>query len=341
MINVKNKIINGPIFLLALFTLVSCFNKQELQIIHISGETMGTTYNVKYVPNKSFPIEQKVLENKIDVLLKNVNQVASTYISNSEISKINKADSQSEITLSPMFIVLMNEAVEMNKLSKGLFDPSLGPLINLWGFGPEKKVKAPKISDIKKALGVSGMKNFKFHNKKLFKAQAQSQLDFSAFAKGYGVDSISQLLESIQLDDYFVEIGGEVRTRGQNKVWRVGVERPDSSVRGQISKVLELNGALATSGDYRNYYIDGGKKFAHGLNFQTGKPVNNGIASVSIFHPISTMRADSWATSLMVSSGLEESVALIKEHKLAAMIIYREGDVLKTYESPAWQSEFQ
>ena len=177
-----------------------------------------------------------------------------------------------------MFIVLMNEAVEMNKLSKGLFDPSLGLSLTCGG-SAEKKVKAPKISDIKKALGVSGMKNFKFRNKKLFKAQAQSQLDFSAFAKGYGVDSISQLLESIQLDDYFVEIGGEVRTRGQSKVWRVGIERPDSSVRGQVSKVLELNGALATSGDYRNYYIDGGKKFAHGLNFQTGKPVNNGIAS--------------------------------------------------------------
>ena len=331
----------GPLLLMALFSFLSCQSKNEIEIIHIEGKTMGTTYNVKYVPNNSFPIDQKIVAEKIEEILIQVNNVASTYIPESEISKINKAKKNTSFDLSNEFAFLIKEAIEMNKISRGVFDASLAPLINLWGFGAKgRREIPPSHQEIKQAKENVGMDKFSFDGKKLSKIQDGAELDFSSFAKGHGVDRIVMYLESVQMDDYFVEIGGEVRTRSQAKVWRIGVEKPLDNDERAVSKVLILNGSLATSGNYRNYYKHGGKKFAHGINFYTGHPVENEIASVSVFHRTSTMKADSWATTLMVSENLAEAKKLIKENNLTVMIIYHENEELKVFENENWKREF-
>lgn len=304
---------------------------------------MGTTYNIKYVPSESFPIEREIVQQKINDLLFDFNKIASTYDTDSEISHINQMDKNLKHHLSPIMKLLMIEAFEMNKLSNGVFDSSLSPLINLWGFGSKgRRNQAPNEKEVMLAKSACGMKNFLMEGDFISKNNPKSELDFSAFAKGYGVDLVVFYLESIQMDDFFVEIGGEIKTRSSLKQWKIGIEKPDPTTRGQITKVLTLkNGALATSGDYRNFYTDGGKKYSHGINFRSGRPIENNIASVSVFDPDSTMRADAWATALMVSENLIEAQELIKKNNLAAFIVYRNDEDLKTYESEFWVQEFQ
>ena len=244
--------------------------------------------------------------------------------------------------MSPVFKVLVDEAFKLNSLSKGLFDPSLSPLINLWGFGPKgRRNGKPNQAEINATKKLCGMSNFKISQNLIEKLYSKSELDFSSFAKGYGVDLVVFYLESIQMDDYFVEIGGEVRTRTSNKVWRVGIEKPDFKEKGRVSKILKLNGALATSGDYRNFYSHDGKTYSHGINFDSGRPVENDIASVSVFHPISTMRADGWATALMVTDGIQQAKEIIKTNSLAAYIIFRKGNEINIFESKKWREEFK
>ena len=337
-----NSLLNRAlIFLVALFCFYSCNEKGGHELVHLQGQTMGTTYNVKYVPSKSFPVDKIVVQKKIDKILVDFNLVASTYDPNSEISKINNLGNGINVSLSSVFKILMNEAIQLNKLSEGVFDPSLSPLINLWGFGAEGKVKSiPSDKEIAQRLKISGMMNFVYDGNGLKKKYSDSALDFSAFAKGYGVDLLAYYLESLQMDDYFIEIGGEVRTRTTQRDWRIGIEKPDDSSRGSLTKIIKLNGCLATSGDYRNFYTIAGKKYSHGINFRSGRPVENEIASVSVFHPSSVMRADGWATTLMVSNSFVDALDLINKNNLAAFIIYREKDNLKMFESPQWKKEF-
>lgn len=340
-IKLNAKIIIGPFLIMALFCFSSCFKEHEVKIIHLQGKTMGTTYNIKYVPSGSFPIDQKLVHQKIETILKDFNKVASTYDPSSEISKINQLEANIEISVSPIFKLLMKEAIEMNKLSQGVFDPSLSPLINLWGFGAAGKRSTPPVDqEVRNALKACGMVNFIFQKSSIRKNNSASELDFSAFAKGYGVDLIVLYLESVQMDDYFVEIGGEVRTRSKDKQWKIGIEKPDPAQRGHLTKIITLNGAIATSGDYRNFYNHAGKKYSHGINFRSGKPVENNIASVSVFHSRSAMRADAWATALMVSESFSEAIDLINKNNLSAFIIYREAGELKMYESVEWKKEF-
>ena len=147
-------------------------------------------------------------------------------------------------------------------------------------------------------------------------------------------------LESVQMDDYFVEIGGEIRTRSSKKIWTIGIEKPEPGIKGSITEILELNGAIATSGDYRNFYNHAGKKYSHGINFRSGQPVENEIASASVFSKDSAMRADAWATFLMVSESMIEAIDLVNKNNLSALVIYREKDKLKTYRSSSWKREF-
>jgi len=303
---------------------------------------MGTTYNIKYVPSKSFPVNKERVHKKVEEILINFNKVASTYDPHSEISKINQAVEGQVIKLSRTLKILVAEAFEMNKLSQGVFDPSLSPLINLWGFGHKgRRAKAPSLDEVRVAQSYCGMKNFNFDGENLTKLNSGSELDFSAFAKGYGVDLVVLYLESLQMDDYFVEIGGEIKTRSKLKQWKIGIESPDLNNFQGVTKILPLNnGALATSGDYRNFYNDGGKKYSHGIDFSTGKPVENEIASVSVHDANSTMRADAWATALLVSTSLSQAKELLTKNNLAAFIIFRDNGGFKVFESKRWQEEF-
>lgn len=326
---------------LALFS--GCSDSKKNRFVQINGRTMGTTYSVKY-SGVAEPSPEAV-SNSIEKLLKEFNLVCSTYISESEISKLNRPGLFSS-SISAEFVYLFNSGKALSEKTLGSFDPSIGPLVNLWGFGPKKSRGTPDQEDIKRAKESVGLQHFSLlKNNLLTKNNANSYLDFSAFAKGRGVDIIFGYLESIGSVDIFVEIGGEIRVKGINKVWGLGIERPRVDNKKSAIKVVRFkNGSLATSGDYRNFYKEnGGKVLSHGINFSSGGPKENTTASVTVYDPENCMSADAWATALMVID-IEEALRLANKNNVAAYFIYKDDVGNKGYvvkESRAWATLFK
>ena len=217
----------------------------------------------------------------------------------------------------------------------------MGPLVNLYGFGPKKTKESPSDTDILNAKKAVGFRHFNLTGKKFSKLNPNSYLDFSAFAKGRGVDLIFEYLDSQGLENIFVEIGGEIRVKGNQKTWKVGIERPSDGQRSAFKIVPIKSGAIATSGDYRNYRIAQNKKISHGISFKSGRPKSNDIASVSVYAD-SSMEADAWATALLVS-GLDTGLKLANNNKIKAYFIYRAKGQANSYmvkSSSAWESIF-
>jgi len=307
-----------------IFFLSSC--EKTPKLVEISGRTMGTSYTIKYLRVESSK-SSKILASSIQNILIKFNKIASTYISDSEISKINQTNANEEIILSIEFKKLLLSGIEISRKSKGYFDPSLGPLVNLWGFGPKgKRDEVPseeKIREAKKNIGMHKFDLIKNRNV-LIKKNKSQYLDFSAFAKGRGVDLISNFFKKENIEDFMIEIGGEVHTGSKIKTWHIGIETP-LATKNAFQVVMLRNGALATSGDYRNVREFSKKKFSHGINFKSGRPKENLVASVSVYDPVSCMRADAWATALMVA-GEFEGVKLAESNGLAAYFIYKESN---------------
>lgn len=274
---------------------ISCSKSKDL--IHLTGSTMGTYYSVKLYSDQ----DKENLKVQVEEVLKEVNQVFSTYITDSEISRINQSSGEIEIT--PVFKEVLDLSLKINNESNGAFDPTVGPLVNLWGFGPNKERLKPSDKEIQKALENSGLNKLKIKENKLIKPSKEIYIDFSAIAKGQGVDDLGLVLESRGITDYLVEIGGEVRARGKKpdgKSWLVGIEKPSEKLGEAIQKVIKLdNLSIATSGGYRNYLKYGDKVFTHTIDPKTGYPVTHKLVSVSVLHKDCAV-ADAWATALMV-----------------------------------------
>lgn len=287
---------------------------------------MGTTYSVKYFAEEETP-DIKLLEEKINKLLVDLNNEMSTYIKTSEISKFNKTKKiNTPFKISADFYKTLEISLEVASKSMGFFDPTIGPLVNLWGFGPDGKRKVPSLEEVRRAKLSVGYKKLSLVEDALIKKVPDLYLDLSASAKGYGVDLIAEFLEKSSVENYMVEIGGEVKTLGsKNQLpWKIGIETPDSSQNGApIHKILKLKKeAVATSGNYRNFFEDQGKRYSHTIDFRTGNPVENNLASVTVVHPDSCAKADAWATALM-AMGAEVGLVFAEENKLMAFFIYR------------------
>ena len=227
------------------------FQEKGNQEFSITGLTMGNiTYNVKYISSK-----KSVNKIEIDSILIKFNQTFSTYIPTSEISTIN--NSSGIIEISPEFYFLLKESKIIYDQTNGYFDPTIGPIVNAWGFGPDKVEYPPDNWEIRKIMNYVGLDKIKFDSLSLNKQYRESYIDFSAIAKGYAVDIITRYLDNKNLSNYFVEIGGEVRASGKNisdKYWLVGVEDPKFSLSSDIFATVSLNNlSLATSGNYRNF----------------------------------------------------------------------------------------
>lgn len=291
-----------------------------LQMVEISGTTMGTIgYSIKY-----FNEDGENFANEIDTLLKVWNLSLSTYIPESEISRFNKRTGCFEFE-SEYFLPVLNASKEVYENSDGAFDPTVGPLVNAWGFGPDKSM-VPDSSSVDSLLHLVGFSKIQFDENKVCKESARIKLDFSAVAKGYAVDVISEFLETRGINNHLVEIGGELICKGtklDEKPWRTAIEDPTVEVyERKILAVAELKDrAVATSGNYRNYYVRDGVKYVHTINPATGYPISHTLLSASVFAD-NCMLADAYATAFMVL-GVEKAKSVLEKNKsLDAYLIY-------------------
>lgn len=313
-------------------------------VTHLKGRTMGTNYNVKYIGG------DLDLQKSIDQLLENVNKEMSTYILSSEISYFNNSARLSWVSISKDFFNVTNYAIALASETQGAYDPTIGPLVNLWGFGPNSKREVPSESAIAEAKAKVGFKKIELDRKgyRIRKKVPGIYLDLSSVAKGFGVDKIAHFLESQGISRFMVEIGGEVRVKGKNAhgaLWRIAIESPQSQMGSMdLSRVLDLsNTSLATSGNYRNFFLKEGKKYSHTISSRTGRPVPNELGSVSVVDPRGCMQADALATALMVM-GLDKALKFANEKQIAAYFIYMKdgptGQAFASVESSKFKTLF-
>jgi thiamine biosynthesis lipoprotein len=309
-------------------SITGCFpsNNSGKSEVLLQGRTMGTTYNIKVVSTLE-QIEALKLQDKIDLALKQVNKEMSTYIPDSEISLFNQSNAGEVFEISPGFTRVLKESIRLGELSEGKLDITVGPLVNLWGFGPElRPEKVPSESVIATTLARVGLNKLHLVGNQLSKDISNLYVDLSTTAKGYGVDIVAELIEANGFSNYLVEIGGEMRLKGfkhTGELWAIAIEKPildhSGEHRGVQQIVIPKDNAVATSGDYRNYFEADGQRFSHIIDPATGKPINHNLVSVTVVHP-SSMTADGLSTTLMVM-GTEQGMAFAVKNNLAALFI--------------------
>jgi thiamine biosynthesis lipoprotein len=306
---------------LALFACFPSNNTGKDEIL-LQGRTMGTTYNIKVVGTKE-QVEALNLQKKIDAVLKQVNQEMSTYIKDSEISMFNQSTSTEAIEVSPGFARVLKESIRLGHLSEGNLDVTVGPLVNLWGFGPEQRPdKVPSDELLAATKKRVGLQNLVLEGNLLAKKIPDLYIDLSTTAKGYGVDVVAELIEKNGITNYLVEIGGELRLKGfksTGELWAIAVEKPLTDERSVQEVIIPRDNAVATSGDYRIYFEADGVRFSHIIDPATGKPINHKLVSVTVIHP-SSMTADGLSTTLMVM-GMEKGMVFAVKNNLAALFI--------------------
>ena len=300
--------------------------------IEFVGQTMGTSYSVKYIDE-----EGRHYQSQIDSLLEAFNQALSTYIPESEISRFNR---EALIKFeSPFFYPVLKQSKEVYEKTGGAFDPTIGPLVNAWGFGPEGGI-SPDSATVDSLRQLVSFDSIYFDTVAVCKMKKGIKLDLSAIAKGYGVDVVAQYLLEKGIKNLFVEIGGEVYCYGTNaegRPWRVGVNYPSYEAEEQrmAQAIIAIHDrAIATSGNYRNFYEEGGVKYSHTISPTTGYPVQHTLLSASVFAP-DCMTADAYATAFMVV-GQEEAIRIDQEiEEIDIYLIYSdEKGRMQTYASP-------
>lgn len=323
-----------------LFQIIACSEKPPvLESVH--GYTMGTSYTVKW-PMQGDEPQAPVIKQQIEFLLKVINQQMSTYQADSELSQFNALDAPNKMVVSQALSGLIQQSMALNTLTDGYFDISVGPIVNLWGFGPDKQPESmPSEQQMEAAKSKVGLSAISVEGTLLRKSQ-QRYLDLSAIAKGYAVDQVAEILESHEIEHYLVEIGGEMRVRGRKSselAWKVAVEKPDESQRA-VQKIFSLtDAAMATSGDYRNYFEMDGEKYSHTIDPFTAKPVKHSLASVTIIDE-TCAQADALATAMLVM-GAEKAKAFSEKHQIRAYLIERTVEGYQEYTSTAfkrWQT---
>ena len=318
------------ICLLMLVIICSC-SKTKPKEHNLEGDVFGTRFHITYLnvdtTNYSF---------QIDSLFQQINKSLSTYDAGSDISKINKGDFS--VRVDPYFEEVFSKAQRIYEETEGLFDPTIGILVNAWGFGPEKEFEVVSNEKIKELLVLVGYNKVKLENGKVLMKHPGMFLDYNAIAKGYGVDIVARYLETKSIKNYLVEIGGEVRVRGKNaknKFWRIGIEKPNFDGTRSLQQVVQLkNESMATSGNYRKFKIDvtTNEKYVHTIDTKTGYTAKRDLLSASVISSIDCADVDGYATAFM-AMGFKQTKIFIKEHpELKVFLIYLDinGDT-KTY----------
>ncbi len=336
----------GDRLLLLLLILGSgCQAPASVQEYRFRGSSMGTTFEVKVVEEAMSGPQQEVVRQAIQSQLENINTRMSTYLESSEISRLNRSQETTPHPLSRDTLTVLAEALRISRTTQGAFDVTVGPLVNAWGFGPEPHpTGTPTAGEIEELKSRSGWGKIELDHSAstVRKLDPALYFDLSAIAKGYAVDRLSETLVEMNFTRHMVELGGEVRTSGRNatgKPWRIAIESPLAQGR-TFQRILPLESlAIATSGDYRNFYQENGVQLSHTIDPRTGRPVRHELASVSVVDA-SCMRADGYATALMVL-GETEGYRLAAEQNLAALFLVRSvRGSFREKETPAFQRLF-
>lgn len=320
------------ILFIAAFALI-IFYKPKVKYDKIFGETQGTYYNISYEGRQSLN-----LKSRIDQHLRKFDLSLSTYEPKSIISKINR--NEENVRLDRFFKKVFYKAEEVYHLSGGSFDITIGPLVNAWGFGPEDAAEIDSAL-IDSLLEYVGMEKVTISGGKVVKEHPSIKLDVNAIAQGYSVDVIAEFLEKKGINNYLIEIGGELRAKGVNKNgedWKIGIDKPvdnNFSPGQNLQAIVGLkNKSLATSGNYRKFYEKDGVKYAHSIDPKTGYPVLSRLLSATVLTE-DCMTADAFATAFMIM-GLERSIMFLSKHPdLDAYLIYSDDEGnYKTYITP-------
>jgi FAD:protein FMN transferase len=297
-------------FLIILLVLVGCFPREEIQPIkEIKGEVFGSYYIIKYRGEPSADVIKSIL----DPFFLNFNKEFSTYRPDSVISSFNQSRSFRKLKVSSRFIEMLKLSRDFHDSTAGAFDPTLGPVIKLWGFGGGKIKKTPSDQEIKGALSKVGFHHIFWDEKKslVWKDSDGVELDVNAFAPGWAADLIGNLLIEKNIKDFMIDISGEILFKGHRNTqdsWIAGIERPSNGLAKEVQLGLRLSdAAISTSGNYRQYFDDKGERRSHIIDPRTGKPVAHFVSSASVISD-SAAEADAWSTAMMVLG--EEGIKL-------------------------------
>tara|TARA_R110002126_G_scaffold119373_12_gene260264 strand:+ start:3255 stop:4289 length:1035 start_codon:yes stop_codon:yes gene_type:complete len=302
----------------------------------LHGNTMGTTYNVTFFSPE--PVDSESLQQQLEVELELINDLMSTYRPESELMRFNRQQSSEPFTVSEQTAKVVAEAIRIGKQTSGVLDITVGPLVELWGFGASGRItERPEPAQLTAITDYVGIDKISLNNNQLVKADPRLALDLSTIAKGYGVDRLADILEHNGITDYLVDIGGEMRVSGAkpDREWRVAIEKPVAGNRAMQRIITPGNMAVATSGDYRNYFEQDGIRYSHLIDPRSAEPVKHRTVSSTVIHP-SSMTADAYATALHIMNA-EEALAFANQHQLAALLIVKTDDGFTELASEAFQ----
>ncbi len=326
------------LYTIVFFLLISCDKEPEAS--YIEGNALGTTYHIIAYDNQSI----REFTRRVDSVFNAVNQSISTYVEDSDISKINRGDSS--VVVDKMFKDNLNFSKKINRNTQGYFDPTVGNIVNLYGFGAEKLTQEIDSSVVDSMMQYVGIEKVTLKDgNRIKKENPNIYLEFNAIGKGYAVDKVADFLKAQNIENFLVEVGGEIYAQGKNlgsnKKWRVGIDNPlQKSDKREISSVITLqNKAMATSGNYRKFRIDSvtGQKYVHTINPKTGFPNKTKILSATVIAQNCAL-ADGYATAFM-AMGLAEAKQIIKDiNAIEVLLIYDDNGELKNFSTKGFET---
>ena len=307
------------VFITVLLILLACNQEKKNSDFTLKGHVFGTTYKITYFnTNVNY-------QKSLDSLFFLINKSTSTYISTSDISKINSGDST--VIVGEIFTEVFKKAKIIYKETDGFFDPTVGNLVNAYGFGPKEEEKNLTEDEIKEQMRFVGLDKISLKNGKILKEYPQVYLDFNSIAKGFAIDVVARFFDGKKIENYLIEIGGEIRAKGlkkDNKPWLIRLVDPLKSINNDGFKTINLsNKSMATSGNYRKFRVSGeGKKYVHTINPKTGYATESNLLSASVIANIDCADVDAYATAFM-AMGLEKTKEfLIKNPSIKVILLF-------------------
>lgn len=330
------------LFLPAFFCLWLGSCAEPIAPLQLAGATMGTQYHLSWLESAGGPGAEQVASG-VEKILEDINASMSTYREDSRISEFNRAPIAEWVEVDADFYAVFAIARQVSEASDGAYDVSVQPLVNLWGFGPELTSGIPSDAAIDAAMAQLGQAEIEMNGQlSALRKHRAVQLDFSSVAKGYAVDRLANWMTALGIENYLVEVGGELRVsghspRGDN--WLIAIEKPEAGPRDMLATLSISNVAVATSGDYRNFFEIDGIHYSHTIDPRTGRPVRHELVSVTVVHK-SAAAADAWATALTVL-GPDKALAAATREQLAVYLVSRAGDGYRIEKTPAMQQWLQ
>jgi len=319
------------VFITVLLFFLSCIKEEKAKDFILQGHVFGTTYKIVYL-NAS-----KNYQKSIDSLFFLMNKSLSTYIPTSDISKINKGDTT--IVVDDLFLEVFKKSKKIHKETNGYFDPTVGNLVNVWGFGPQRGKKNLTQEALKAQMQFVSLDKVTILDRKVYKKYEEIYLDFNAIAKGFGIDIVARFLERKKIKNYLIEVGGEIRAKGKkanNISWAIQLVDPIHKDGSKGFKTINLSDkSMATSGNYRKFRVaENGQKFVHTINPKTGFAKESNLLSASVIADLDCADVDAYATAFM-AMGYEKSKKFLEKHKnLDGILLFvDENGRLKEYKT--------